>query len=66
MKKIDPNNFIIDDVFKALDKLYKRKSKKKKKSKPEDEISQDLMEINSNRESNKSVDDDCYVIEITG
>lgn len=30
MKQYDPNNFVIDHVFSALDKMYKKKEKKEK------------------------------------
>lgn len=59
MKKFDPNNFIIDKVFKSIDKTYKLKNKKKLKKNKEK-----TKKVVEETTVDKSVDDGVYTIEI--
>lgn len=59
MKKFDPNNFVIDDVFKYLDKKYKKKTKKSKVDKKTEDFPNPVEEI-----SQETIDNECYTITI--
>ena len=48
MKKFDINNFVIDDVFKAIDKKYKKKNKLK----------------DNNKKNIKEKKEECFTIDI--
>ena len=60
MKKYDPNNFVIDHVFGALDKLYKKRAKKEK----EKEEAEKLENITNEKISDEPNGNEYYTIEI--
>ena len=60
MKKIDPNNFIIDQIFSKIDKKIKKRNKKQK-----EKLSNTLVKDNIEIVSETPIDNECYHITIT-
>ena len=59
MKKYDPNDFVIDKVFKKLDKIYSKKQKKKS------DIDDEIMISDTCEQSQVTEENNYYRIEIT-